>query len=372
VLQPVGVKALSFKTITNMNDAIASGHDNGFNTIRLLAAAAVLVSHSFVLTTGLPGSEPLYALTGGRASVADTAVGTFFVLSGLLIAASADRSTTQRSFWTKRAMRIGPALWVSVLLTWLVMGPLWTSIDIARYFASDTSFSYLANLVFLPNPYALAGVFEGNPLPGVVNGSLWTLRYEIICYAICAVVMAMPRFRTALVLAGWLASFVLYYVGPHLPLWEPAAYHLTALAKLFRFFGAGMLVYLLRDRVPLNRSAAWACALCAVVATVTPFFTEAWAIFGSYLIIYFGYNAPRAFRDLTGRGDISYGTYIYAFPVQQIMVPFCMTTPLPWLTNIALSLPVTFGLAIMSWILIERPAINLGHRLSRRPGVAAA
>lgn len=345
--------------------SIGAGHDNGFNSLRLVAAIAVLISHSFVLTTGTEEFEPLFRLTRGQSSFGFVAVAIFFILSGVLISTSAERSSSPLSFWTKRAMRILPGLWVSVLLTICIVGPLFTVVSLSDYFSSGTTLSYLKNMLFLPSDYRLAGVFDDRPYSSAVNGSLWTLKYEVACYVICAVAIALPRFRRILVFLLWLTCILVFRIFKEAGL-EGAAYHIVTLAGLLRFYGAGMLIYLWRERIPFRTDLACLAAVAVLVSIFTPIFNEVLATFGAYLVLHFGYHASRWFRAIASRGDLSYGVYIYAFPVQQALVPLCLGLPLAWLANSILALFATLILAWLSWRWVERPTIELGKRLTQR------
>lgn len=351
--------------------AITLSHDNGFDSIRLVAAAMVLVSHSFVLTAGSESAEPLYRLTGGQASLGYVSVAAFFVLSGLLIAGSFDRSSSGRSFWLKRAFRILPGLWVSVLATVLLFGPLFTTATMGQYFSSGTTFGFLRNLFFLPRADGLESVFVSHPFANAINGSLWTLRYEVACYAGCAVLMLLRGFRNAAVLGAWAMSFAISAVFPDSDGLGGVTFHIVLLADLFRYFGAGMVLYLWRDRIVLNAMFGWMAMLIVAVAAFTPAFTHILAVFGSYAIVCFGYMAPERFRAITRRGDISYGVYIYAFPVQQALVPLCLAWSIPWLANSVAALAITVFLACLSWMFVEHPAIAFGKRLLRSPRTTA-
>ncbi len=120
-------------------------------------------------------------------------------------------------------------------------------------------------------------------------------------------------------------------------------------------------LYAFRDHIPLR--ADWALAALALVclSPLVGLFAEAAATLGAYALIVAAYRAPRWFRAVTARGDISYGVYLYAFPIQQLLVPLSLKSPVPWLTNLALALPLTILAGVTSWLLVER-------RFLTRPG----
>jgi len=334
-------------------------HDqNGFDTIRLIAATCVLLSHSYPIATGSNDQEPLTVLTKGQATLGGLSVGVFFVISGLLIAKSFEVSTSTSSFARKRALRIMPALIVLCLVLVLMLGPWATTLPMSAYLHG--AWRFLGHALFVPVGFDLPGVFKNHPMDAV-DGSLWSLKFEVVCYVGLGILMALRRGRTALLVSVWACSFI---VSRLLNAGEGEAgvyFYLGTLASLFRFFGAGMTLYVFRDRIRLNRDVAWIALLLTLASVATPLFMEAAATAGTYALIVFGYGCPIWFRKVTARGDISYGTYLYAFPVQQIM--FGLVGPSPWLISVA-ALPVTLFLAVFSWNLIEQPAMKLKKGLS--------
>src|SRR5690606_32522939 len=153
--------------------------ENNFDFLRFLAASAVVFGHSFWLS-GRGATEPLRLLTGSY-DTADIAVHVFFVMSGFLIAASWLNSRNPIEFFGKRALRIFPALCIAILLTVLVVGPLATRWPLDEYWSDGQTLRYLSNIALLTQ-FHLPGVFADNPFPHTVNGSVWTLPYEVMMY----------------------------------------------------------------------------------------------------------------------------------------------------------------------------------------------
>jgi peptidoglycan/LPS O-acetylase OafA/YrhL len=336
-------------------------NQNGFDTIRLIAAALVLVSHSFPISMGSNAEEPLSVLTRGQSTLGGLSVAAFFFISGLLISNSFEVSSTLSSFVRKRALRIMPGLLVVCLLLACIVGPLLTTLPLGHYYAG--AWHFMKNAIFVPATFALPGVFADHPLPAI-NGSLWSLKFEVACYAVAAVILALKRGRLALVVLLWMSSF---FVSSWLADGEGqrgAYFYLGLIAALYRFFGAGMVFYLLRDRLSLRTDLAWLALIFTLLSTLTPFFMEVSATCGVYALLVFGYECPHWFRKITARGDISYGTYVYAYPTQQIM--YAIVGPHPWLIT-ATALPLTFAAAILSWIFVERPALRM-KQVGRRRG----
>lgn len=340
--------------------------DNGFDTIRLIAAYAVIVSHAFPLTDT---PEPLFELTGQ--TIGSLAVCIFFMISGYLIPASLIRGTLWR-YVVKRARRIMPALIAAVLICAFVLGPLATTLALPAYLASLETWRFVGNILFLPVGYDLPGVFEGHPIEAV-NGSLWSLKFEVACYVFVPIAMAIAGFRKLAVIGALAASFVIVQVVD--PQGGGGRYHVHMLAYLFQFYGVGMLFFLFADRIPVLNGAAWAALAITVASAFTPFFTQVAAILGSYALIVFAYRSPQWFRKVTASGDISYGVYVYAFPIQQLLVPVTIGFVLGgaeagWLANAAITLPLVSIAGVASWLLIEKPALTYRRARTVRPSLS--
>ena len=338
-----------------------SAQPNGFNTIRLLAALAVILSHSFSIT-GV--AEPLESATG-QTTLGFLAVGVFFVISGLLISESAERGPLT-AFVDRRARRLLPCLVVAVVLCAAVLGPAVTTLPLIGYAVHPDSWAFLGNAVFLPVGLGLPGVFDAHPKFGV-NGSLWTLKFEVACYAVAAACSRLRPYRRAAVLLLWLASFAVSRAVPQEP--SGALFYLAGWADLFRFFGAGMVIHLWRDRLVLRAGWAWGALALVVLASATSIFVEMCATAGSYALLVFAYHCPAWFRRATRSGDVSYGVYVYAFPVQQLIYAASPRSAHEWVWNTAAAMPIALGIGAVSWAWVERPWLR---RRSVGPQLVAA
>ncbi len=343
------------------SDRQSAGHDaNNFDLMRLVAAGLVLVSHSFPLATGNNASEPLMRLSGGQSTLGYLSVGIFFVMSGYLITASFLNSRSVASYFGKRLLRIYPALVVMTLLTSFLLGPIVTSLSIGDYLRSPGTYKYLLNMfAVVPAPFGLPAVFDDNPFRLAVNGSLWTLKFEIMCYVFVSILGIVKMLRGSVVIPIWIASFFLArlveaHVMPLTGIW----FYVQHGAEFFEFFGAGMILYLFRDRMGTARLPLAAAVTFVGIGLFTDFFLEAFAVFGSYAVIRLAAARPVWISSLVKSwGDFSYGVYIYAFPVQQTVSHF--VPDLRWYQNAILSLPVVLLLSVLSWHLIERRALAL-------------
>jgi peptidoglycan/LPS O-acetylase OafA/YrhL len=323
---------------------------NNFDILRLTAAIAVLVSHSFVLSGH---HEP----TIGSLTVGTIAVFVFFAISGFLITRSWEREPRLGAFLAKRILRIFPALIVVVLLTALVAGPLLTSLSGGSYFGAHETWTYVFKNVILFQQYVLPGVFTHNPYGTAVNGSLWTLPTEFRAYlfiALLGVLTLLARRRAVVAILAFV--YLLGLVAPaHTSL-------LFGTLMFYRVFLVGAILYLWRDEIPRSRTAAAGLIIAWVALSGTSAGVAAATVAISYAAIVLAYEKP-ALTRLTKHGDFSYGIYLWAFPVQQTIAH--LWHHVSSLEMIVVSLPSTVLLAIGSWRLVEGPALTLRRRVAR-------
>ena len=330
---------------------------NNFAAIRLAMALSVLVSHSYWLATGRSALEPLHAWT--QHSLGEHAVQVFFFLSGVVVAQSLFKSRSLIDFASARVLRIFPALIACVLLTALVLGPLVTGASLKAYFADQGVLAYIAKTISLSTGSApLPGVFGGVPLPRLVNLSLWTLKYEVICYALLAgfgfAAIRFPACRNVMT-AGLAIVIALIFAGAPKPI---AGYTMADNIRYFiLFFGAGTLAYLVRDRLVLTWIALPPLFMAFAFAIGTRFAELTSALFLGYATLMIASLSLPRLRWFTNDQDYSFGVYIFACPIQQMLLDQRPGTGPLELTLVAIC--IVLPLAILSWQLIERPAMRL-------------
>jgi peptidoglycan/LPS O-acetylase OafA/YrhL len=330
--------------------------ENNFNLLRILAAGAVLVSHAYPISLG-PGSvEPLDHVLG--MSLGTLAVITFFSISGYFISQSFHNRHSVIEFAAARALRIYPGLLVVLLLTVLVLGPVFTKIDLALYFSDRDTLLYIPrNLRLWRLQYELPGVFSDNAYPGAINGPLWTLAYEVACYTMVAAVGKLGLTLNSTRFARFLAAYVACYVVA-LPLVRSSSDHLMILRNIHLLslpFVIGMTLFQFRHRIPFNLLTLSVFFTASLISYRSPWFHELFLLAWSYAMLYLGFLKYKPLLTYNRLGDYSYGMYIYAFPVQQaISALYKGCTPV---IMIASSLPATFALAIFSWHFVEKRAL---------------
>lgn len=333
---------------------------NNFDTLRCGAAVAVLFSHAFAVSEGEAAPQPLALLSGGQTDLGSVAVLIFFVISGYLITQSYDRSPYMWRFLKARMLRIFPGLLLTVCFAAAVLGPAVTSMPIAAYFNDPATASYVPrNMSLVRMQSGLPGVFADNPIPDRVNNSLWTLQYEFLMYLVILALGATGLLNRYIVVVLWIGCAALC------SRWIGGFYTHFALPFL-----SGSVLYLWRDRLPLDWRLAVLSALPLAAALVWGRFTLAFVTCGAYLVIFLAVARTVRMPNLARYGDMSYGIYIFAFPIQQVVAD-ALDQAVTWYWDVAISLPVVLLLAWLSWHLVEQPALSL-RRSSRHAAAPAA
>jgi peptidoglycan/LPS O-acetylase OafA/YrhL len=339
---------------------------NAFDVLRLVAATLVLLSHCYPLTGR---DEPVAELTG--ATMGEIGVVMFFAMSGFLIAKSWTDQPRVFPFAVKRVLRLVPGLAVAATLTAFVLGPLETAWSVDAYLTSFQPYLYAIRNTFLITFHGtLPGVFTHNVYPDAVNGSLWTLPIEASAYVGAAILGLVTGLRKPAVLAGlFVLALVLISppvdVGSHVSHSEGvASVDLNIVLAVYAAFCAGMLIWSARERFILS----WPVLLALLVVWVITW-GSGWQIVTlnlliPYLVIFAAFRLPEESRVLTRHvGDLSYGIYIYAFPVQQVIAELWGDGLRPGVM-FAIAAPAVAILAFCSWRLVEAPALSLKRRVA--------
>ena len=363
----------------------AAGRKNSLNFIRIVLAVAVILSHAVEL--GYYGTWEQV----NRTTLGSVAVYGFFSISGYLIAGSALRNGPFRFFW-QRFLRIFPAFWLCLVVTAFGFGIIaWLSNPhpsehLSSYFtARQAPFGYVYRNLFLKiyQP-SIAGTPVGSVQPLVWNGSLWTLFYEFLCYLVlmglAAVGLLKRRFSVLVITGALIAAITLITFNSDLN-GSFSVMHNFILMNLMRFsaiFLTGALLYLYRDRVPdsgwiaLGSSGLFIAELWLPTHNQYPEFALTTSGLLSPLIAYpmiwLGYHLP--FDGVGARNDYSYGLYIYAYPVQQLLAVWgVIRWGLP--AYFGLAIAITIPLAMASWWAVEKHALKL-KRWQFSPGRSPA
>jgi len=357
-------------------DSSLDPRHNSLNFLRLVLATAVIVSHS--ITIGGYGSENVL----GKTTLGTVAVYGFFGLSGYLIAGSASRNHIGRYLW-QRVLRIFPAFWVCLVLTSFLFGVIaWFHMNpaLARHCGlscytrqPEGPFGYIGRNLWLDmRQPTIAHTLPAGLFRGGWNASLWTLMFEFLCYLLLAALALVGLLRhrlgvAVLALSVWSVE-ILITCTPALNQHFDSSHSWDAM-KMLQFvpiFLAGSLIYLYRDKLPDSGVLAWCSTALAALGLVLPVgngvpaftFTsmDLTAVFLVYPLLWLGIHLP--FHKVGARNDYSYGVYIFAFPVQQLLV---MWGAARWayVPFTLLSVAAVIPFAVLSWWAVEKHALRL-------------
>lgn len=327
---------------------------NNFNLIRLAAAVMIILSHC---NAGLIGQ-----LTDNTFGGRTTAMPVFFFLSGLLVAQSLDNSPSALSFLARRARRLYPAAIFYVLIMACIIGPFVSSYSTSAYFADPLFRQYLFTASLVQIHFLLPGVFSASPLGPVVNTSLWSIPMEIKLYLLLLLTSYLPKRRLTAFYLLLTATLVAVDLFAYAPVEEAIRHHGLPHFVLFPYtqlpicFLIGVLCYRLRTRILVRNS--WLFIICLGYIATNRY--QIGFILIPMTVLYFATHGMRFLHRLTPRPDLSYGLYIWGFPVQQLIILYGKPTNT---TLFPLTLLLTIPIALLSWYIIEKPAL----RWKRRP-----
>ncbi len=338
-----------------MNNENSINRSNNFDFLRLLFASLVIVSHSYPLTAK---SEIANIHTHGQLGLGALSVDCFFIMSGYLIMTSLLRSTTPQEYIWKRLLRLYPAYIILLILTMLFLPFVYQGNNI---FQEKSYWSYLPNALSLYKiHYEVAGVFESNPYPQAINGSLWSLAYEFTMYIALLFLFPFRKFKylKVIVIAIFLISFLIkisniFILGETMKriFLQPTEFY-----RLCTFFMAGSVLVFVNLR---SINFLWMKCLLFVLLLLSLYFkvyTYTSHVVLPLLILLIGISRTRYISNIGKKlGDISYGVYIYAFIVQQALMYYFRLNTLGLMVS---SIIITYIFAYGSWHLVEKKMLK--------------
>jgi peptidoglycan/LPS O-acetylase OafA/YrhL len=348
--------------------AVSNQRNNNLGFLRLLFAILVIVSHAPELIDGNRSREILTRLFH-TLSFGEIAVDGFFLISGYLITQSFVLSRSVYLYLVKRLARILPgylvSFWICVLFVAPFAGP--RLLALAPHTILH-QFSMMLRLL----PPDTPGVFPGIHYP-VLNGALWTVAYEFRCYLAVALLGMLGAFHSPRARYGLLAAVAALLLlnstgaGAHIP-----AIGVSYIGtpenniRFFSVFGTGALYYLFRDKIQLTNRGALAAGIFLIILFFNRHLAEmAYSLLGGYLIFWFAFKIEVLHLSrLDNKTDISYGLYLYAWPVEMILLQRCPGIS-PWLLGSATFL-IAALLGYASWISVEKPALDLAHKYAKK------
>lgn len=332
--------------------------NNNFDFLRFLFALLVVVSHSYPLSGDNESSQWIYKITNGQIVLAQIGLSGFFIISGYFIFQSMERSNDLLNYFKKRFLRLFPALFVVLLLT-IVLAPLVYKSEIP-FFKNNAVYTYLPNNLSLYNfQSSIKGIFDGNAYHSI-NGSLWTIRYEFSLYIAVALLFF---FRTqkqlvTVILLFVFTIFMLLYTFCLNRFGGSSLFGLQGIhvLNLGTFFISGSLLASLQFEKTKHKSIILSISvLILVLSLYFNCYDSVKHLVFPVAVLLIGFIPLPFIRTFGKFGDMSYGIYIYSFPIQQTFMYFFK---LKTYELIILSIVCSIIFGYLSWHLIEKRALK--------------
>ncbi|WP_055435398.1 acyltransferase family protein [Lacinutrix algicola] len=331
---------------------------NNFDFLRFVFATLVLVSHSYPLSINNGETEWLLKITNNQISWSSIGLAGFFSISGYLIYQSLQRSKSLIDYFWKRILRLFPALIVVLLLT-VFLAPFVYESNVPYYKNGSAYYYFFRNISLYNLQYSITGVFENNPYPKAINGSLWTICYEFTMYSLLAF-FYFVKTKTNLIKVSTLVVFIAMYVGynffmDNLGGISVLGMYGSSFLKLCTYFVFGSVLAMFKiENLKYKNIVFWSTLVLVLVAVWFDFYKLVTHFTLPIIILLFGLKPLAYLKNFGKYGDASYGIYIYGFPIQQTLM-YYFDFGIMALMFYSILLSFIFG--YLSWHLIEKKAL---------------
>ncbi|MEL0455966.1 acyltransferase [Flavobacteriaceae bacterium SZ-1-7] len=334
---------------------------NNFDFLRFLFAVFVVISHSYPLSGASESSQWIYQISNGQIVLARLGLDGFFIISGYFIFQSLQRSSSLFNYYKKRFLRLFPALFVVLILT-LIFAPIVYESSVP-FIKNKDVITYLPyNLSLYGFQPVVNGIFDDNPYHSI-NGSLWTIRYEFSLYIALSLLFVFRKHQKVQVLSLALcfASLLIIYNGFLYRFAGSSIFGMNGyeILDLGTFFVCGSLLAALNFEKIFK---TWLAPLAIIIISGSIYFNVydmVKHIVLPIIVLSVGFMPLPFFSTFGKIGDMSYGIYIYSFPVQQTLVYFYKLNVYQ-LMLWSLLLSIIFG--YLSWHLVEKRALKFKNR----------
>ena len=347
-------------------------HENNFGFLRLLFAYLVIISHSSELVYNSPSRELFHMITGS-VTFGMLAVDGFFLISGYLIYQSYDNSKSLSNYLMKRILRIFPgfivASFLSIVFVLTLAGGLQLLVNLNIYDWIRVLFKTL----ILSTPHVDGLVL--NASRQIINGSMWTVRYEFFCYLFVPLIAIISLKKVSILFLSFLFLIICTYMIAYDINY---IYRNVAFFSLFQFvrmttaFLVGTCFYKYRHLIKWRQNYVVFCFLALIFIRLvsTTFLELGLIILGGYIMFNFAFNFKSKMLEKVGaKTDISYGVYLYAWPIQIVIIHhFNLVNP--WLLS-AITILLASVVGYISWISVEKPFMNIKKRFIKREAINA-
>ncbi|AWY43868.1 acyltransferase [Pseudomonas putida] len=339
---------------------LLSRENNNLDIFRVVAACMVIYGHAYALVPH-GGEKDFIASLLGYDYSGSLAVNIFFFLSGLVVTNSLITKRSPIDFIVARSFRIWPALIFTTVVSAIILGPIISTLPVDQYFRESGTYSYVTKNILLTATFPLPGVFETNHFKAAVNGSLWTISYEVAAYAVLLALFMIGGSRYK-----WVAFsiFLTIAVNPFLPeQYQLSFLPTTKLAiMLAPCFAAGSMLALFKDHIHINIYGVSGLWILFYFLSKSP--AAQYVLYSGVFITILYLSSLTTIIKLKTKADISYGIYLWGFPIQQLLVKYFPEQGIVFNQIFAITLCCILGYA--SWVLIERNSIKAGSVFAKK------
>lgn len=323
-----------------------STRSNNLNLVKFIAALFVIISHAYPLCKGAEYNDILSDLSRNSIAFGSLAVAIFFMSSGFFVTKSLLKSKDSKKYLHNRFIRIFPPLWFTLIVCILVCGLFFSTYNLGKYFLSIDFLKYCLNFILIPI-HNLPGVFMNNIYPGVVNGPLWTLPIEFVCYLVLLLAYKLnlvnkKSYKYVALL------FIVAFVGINLIPLSIKGY----IQPCFLFFW-GSFYWIYRDKITMNNTYFLISLVAFVLLIVLGYGHVASFLFVPYLTLYIAFCLPQCNNRLSSLGNLSYDIYLCGWPIQQMVISLFGGSMLVGM-NILISIPLSILVGYITYSLVEK------------------
>lgn len=340
--------------------------NNNYDVVRLIAACLVIYGHAnAMIPSHLEGVDVVSVLIEKFDYSGAFAVKIFFFLSGLVVTNSLMEKGNVTQFVVARVFRIWPALLFVLFFSVFVLGAFFTTLDLVVYFSNPETRNYIFSNSLMKIVFELPGVFQedlSGPLNHrAINGSLWSLPYEVGAYLglVALFMLGVNRYKKLSILVLVLLLLDVFLEKRFL---FPGRLLNPTVDDLAPFFGFGALLALLKDKIVVDIKIVFSLGIILFLFQNSLYSRYIFYLFVFISIIYF--FSREWIVKLKLKSDISYGVYIWGWPVQQVLAH--QFPNLSFGMHIILATLISCAAGAFSWFFIEKPSIDFGRRFYQR------
>lgn len=323
-----------------------STRSNNLNLVKFIAALFVIISHAYPLCKGAEYNDILSDLSRNSIAFGSLAVAIFFMSSGFFVTKSLLKSKDSKKYLHNRFIRIFPPLWFTLIVCIVVCGLFFSTYSLGKYFLSSDFFKYCLNFILIPI-HNLPGVFMNNIYPDVINGPLWTLPIEFVCYLVLLLAYKLNLVNKKSY--KYVALLVIVaFVGINLIPLSIKGY----IQPCFLFFW-GSFYWIYRDKITMNNTYFLISLVAFVLLIVLGYGQVASFLFVPYLTLYIAFCLPQCNNRLASLGNLSYDIYLCGWPIQQMIISLFGGSMLVGM-NILISIPLSILVGYITYSLVEK------------------